>query len=79
MAQRFARQSQNLTVVGNETYTLGVYLIADICWQGVSEVILSGNRLRFVSAKAGRHATELVAERLHGIARQRWLLTQAAG
>lgn len=31
MAQRFARQSQNLTVVGNETCTLGVDLIADIC------------------------------------------------
>ncbi|BCU60457.1 hypothetical protein KLVA_26160 [Klebsiella variicola] len=31
MAQRFARQSQNLTVVANQTCTLGVYLIADIC------------------------------------------------
>lgn len=41
--------------------------------------ILCGSRLRFVSAQAGRHATELVAERLHGIARKRWLLTQTAG
>ena len=43
------------------------------------QCILCGNRLRFVSAEAGRHATELVAERLHGIARKLWLLTQAAG
>lgn len=31
--------------------------------------ILCGNRLRFVSAEAGRHATELVAERLLNIDR----------
>lgn len=43
------------------------------------QCILFGNRLRFVSAQAGRHATALVAERLHNIARKRWLLTQAAG
>lgn len=41
--------------------------------------ILCGNRLRFVSAQAGRHATELVAERLHKIDRKRWLLGQTAG
>lgn len=40
--------------------------------------ILCGNRLRFSSAQASRHATELVSERLLGIARKRWLLTQAA-
>ncbi|HCM9622343.1 TPA: transposase, partial [Enterobacter cloacae subsp. cloacae] len=41
--------------------------------------LLCGNRLRFSSAQAGRHTTELVAERLHDIDRKRWLLTQAAG
>ncbi|EHT97856.1 transposase [Pantoea stewartii subsp. stewartii DC283] len=41
--------------------------------------ILCGNRLRFVSAQAGRHASVLVAERLHSIDRKRWLLAQAAG
>lgn len=41
--------------------------------------ILCGNRLHFSSAQAGRHATELVAERLHEIDRKRWLLAQAAG
>ncbi|MCS3490716.1 hypothetical protein [Enterobacter sp. SLBN-59] len=41
--------------------------------------ILCGNRLRFVSAQAGRHASELVAERQHHIDRKRWLLAQAAG
>ena len=41
--------------------------------------ILCGSRLRFVSAQAGRHATELVAERLHNIDRKRCLLGQAAG
>ncbi|CAM7517144.1 hypothetical protein KLVAMA180M_21800 [Klebsiella variicola subsp. variicola] len=39
MAQRFAWQSQNLTVVANQTCTLGVDLIADIRQQGVSKVI----------------------------------------
>ncbi len=41
--------------------------------------ILCGNRLRFVSAQTGRHASELVAERLHSIDRKRWLRAQAAG
>ena len=41
--------------------------------------ILCGNRLRFSSAQAGRHARELVAERLHNIDRKRWLLAQATG
>ncbi|CZY85791.1 transposase [Enterobacter hormaechei] len=41
--------------------------------------ILCGNRLRFVSAEAGRHASVLVAERLHNIDRKRWLLGQTAG
>ncbi|UAN18817.1 IS91 family transposase [Enterobacter asburiae] len=41
--------------------------------------LLCGNRLRFSSAQAGRHTTELVAERLHDIDRKRWLLAQAAG
>lgn len=41
--------------------------------------VLCGNRLRFTGAQAGKHATELVAERLHGIARKRWLLAQVAG
>ncbi|AWF33345.1 putative transposase (plasmid) [Klebsiella oxytoca] len=39
--------------------------------------ILCGNRLRFVSAQAGRDSTELGAEKLHGIDRKRWLQTQA--
>ncbi|RAY79839.1 hypothetical protein DP190_20865 [Enterobacter cloacae] len=41
--------------------------------------ILCGNRLRFNGAEAGKHTTELVAERLHGIARKRWLQALAAG
>lgn len=41
--------------------------------------ILYGNRLRFTGAQAGRHASKLVAERLHNIDRKRWLLAQAAG
>nr|WP_249545026.1 transposase [Escherichia coli] len=41
--------------------------------------ILCGNRLRFVSAQVCRHASELVAERLHSIDRKRWLRAQAAG
>ena len=41
--------------------------------------ILCGNRLRFTGAQAGRHASELVAERLHNIDRKRWLLGQTAG
>lgn len=41
--------------------------------------ILCGNRLRVVSVQAGRHASELVAERLHNIDRKRWLLSQTAG
>lgn len=41
--------------------------------------ILCGNRLRFSGAQAGRQATELLSERLHGIERKGWLLTQAAG
>ncbi len=41
--------------------------------------ILCGNRLRFVSAQAGRHESELVAERQHNIDRKRWLLAQTAG
>lgn len=32
-----------------------------------------------LAAEAGRHATELVAERLHGIDIKRWLLGNAAG
>ena len=43
------------------------------------QCILCGDRLRFVIAQAGRHAPELVSERLHGIARKRWLLAQVAG
>lgn len=41
--------------------------------------ILCGNRLHFVSAEAGRYASELVAERLRNIDRKRWLLGQSAG
>lgn len=41
--------------------------------------VLCGNRLRFTGAQTGKHATELVAERLHGIARKRWLMAQVAG
>lgn len=41
--------------------------------------ILCGNRLRFSSVQEGRHATELVAERVHNIDRKRWLLAQVAG
>ncbi len=37
------------------------------------------HRLRFSSAQAGRHASELVSERLHNIDRKRLLLAQAAG
>lgn len=36
--------------------------------------ILCGDRLRFISAQAGRHVTELVTERLHCTDRKRWLL-----
>ena len=46
---------------------------------GPYKCILCGNRLRFVSAQAGRHASEIVAERLHNIDRKRWLLSQTAG
>jgi len=41
--------------------------------------ILCGDRLRFISAQAGRHVTELVTERLHSIDRKRWLLAQVKG
>ncbi|MGC6233469.1 hypothetical protein VU677_22300 [Hafnia paralvei] len=41
--------------------------------------ILCGNRLRFSNAQAGRHASVLVAERLHNIDLKRWLLAQNAG
>ena len=41
--------------------------------------ILCGNRLRFSSTQAGRHASVLMAERLHNIDRKRWLLGQTAG
>ncbi|MDX6048694.1 transposase [Scandinavium sp. V105_1] len=41
--------------------------------------ILCANRLRFSGAEAGRRASELVDERLHGIDRKRWLLVQIAG
>jgi hypothetical protein len=35
--------------------------------------ILCGDRLRFASAQAGTHATELLSERLQGMAKKRWL------
>lgn len=41
--------------------------------------ILCGDQLRFISAQAGRHVTELVTERLHSIDRKRWLLAQVKG
>lgn len=41
--------------------------------------ILCGNRLHFAGAQAGRLATEMLSERLHGIARKRWLESQVAG
>lgn len=41
--------------------------------------ILCGDRLRFVSAEPGRHASELVLERQHRIERKRWLKSQVAG
>lgn len=41
--------------------------------------ILCGDRLRFTSAQAGKHATELLSERLHGIERKRWLRAEAVG
>lgn len=44
-----------------------------------NKCILCGNRLRFSSAKADRHASELMAERPHNIDRKRWLLAQTAG
>lgn len=37
--------------------------------------ILCGDRLRFAGAQAGHHATELLSERLHGMAKKRWLQT----
>ncbi len=39
------------------------------------QCILCGDRLRFVSAQAGFHATELLSERLHRMAKKRWLQT----
>ncbi|MFP2470822.1 transposase [Pseudescherichia vulneris] len=39
--------------------------------------ILCGDRLRFTGAQRGTHATELLSERLHGIAKKRWLRTGA--
>lgn len=44
-----------------------------------NQCILYGNRLRFTSPRAGRHATALLAERLHSIDRKRWLLAQTEG
>lgn len=42
--------------------------------------ILCGDRLRFSGAQAaGQHATEMLSERLHGIAKKRWLRAQPAG
>ncbi|EHP5886780.1 hypothetical protein L1O59_005200 [Salmonella enterica] len=41
--------------------------------------VLYGNRLRFTGAQTGKHATELVAEKLHGIARKRWFMAHVAG
>lgn len=41
--------------------------------------VLCGNRLRFTGTQTGKHATELVEERLHGIARKRWFMAQVAG
>jgi hypothetical protein len=37
--------------------------------------ILCGDRLRFAGAQAGHHATELLSERFHGMAKKRWLQT----
>jgi hypothetical protein len=39
--------------------------------------ILCGDRLRFAGAQAGFHATELLSERFHRMARKRWLQTGA--
>lgn len=41
--------------------------------------ILCGGRLRFTGAEAGKPATEILSERLHGIVRKRWLRTEAPG
>lgn len=41
--------------------------------------ILCGARLRFTCAQAGKPATELLSERLHGIERKRWLRAEAVG
>lgn len=39
------------------------------------QCILCGDRLRFAGAQRGMHATELLSERLHGMAKKRWLQT----
>lgn len=41
--------------------------------------ILCGDRLSFTCAQAGKHTTELLSERLHGIERKRWLREEAVG
>lgn len=41
--------------------------------------ILCGDRLRFTCAQAGKHAAELLSERLHGIEQKRWLRAEAVG
>ncbi|WP_442904105.1 IS91 family transposase [Hafnia sp.] len=41
--------------------------------------ILCGDRLRFAGAQAGQHATEMLSERLGGIAKKRWLRAQPSG
>jgi hypothetical protein len=35
--------------------------------------ILCGDRLRFAGAVAGEHATKMLSDRLHRMAKKRWL------
>ena len=41
------------------------------------QCILCGDQLRFSGAEAGWHATELLSDRLHRMAKKRWLQTPA--
>lgn len=43
------------------------------------QCILCGDRLRFVGAQTGFHATELLSERLHRMVKKRWLQTGMLG
>ncbi|WBM72927.1 hypothetical protein OH773_11415 [Buttiauxella sp. WJP83] len=43
------------------------------------QCILCGDRLRIAGAQAGQHATEMLSERLGGIAKKRWRQVGSSG